>query len=80
MGVQHHVFDSSAVERARYDPDAGTLELWYVGGDSYTYFEVPPQVYEALVAAPSAGTFVNDLIKPNFRFEIEKRRRKFRPS
>ena len=79
MPVRSHVFDSTAVERARYDTDEGRLELWYVGGDSYTYFDVPVQVYESLVAAPSAGAFVNELIKPNFRYEIQKRRRRFRP-
>ena len=70
---------SSAIERAEYRAAAGTLDIWYRGGDRYSYFDVPPQIYEGLLAAPSAGEFVNAHIKPNYRYEIEPRRRRFRP-
>ena len=72
-------FDSSAVERARYSPNARTLDIWYKGGDRYTYFDVPPDAYAGLREAPSAGEYVNREIKPRFRYEIEERRRRFRP-
>jgi hypothetical protein len=73
------VFDSTAIERAAYDPDRRVLDLWYVGGDRYSYFGVPAEVYQRLLAAPSAGAFVNIEIKPGYRHEIEPRRRRFRP-
>jgi hypothetical protein len=72
-------FDSSAVERARYSPSGGTLDIWYKGGDRYSYFDVPLDVYERLRTAPSAGEYVNREIKPHYRYEIEQRRRRFRP-
>ena len=78
-GARVHEFDSSAIVRAAYDPAAATLDLWYRGGDRYRYFDVPEAVYEDLLAAPSAGEYVNREIKPRFRFEIEERRRRFRP-
>ena len=71
--------DSSAIDRATYDGEDRTLDLWYAGGDRYSYFDVPAEVYEALKQAGSAGEFVNHWIKPNFRCEIERRRRRFRP-
>ncbi|MEA3011364.1 MAG: hypothetical protein QOJ91_3056 [Sphingomonadales bacterium] len=74
-----HDFDSSAIARAAYDEAAGTLDLWYKGGDRYRYFEVAEPVFDALLAAPSAGEYVNRRIKPHHRFEIEERRRRFRP-
>ena len=74
-----HDLDSSAIARAAYDEAALTLDLWYQGGDRYRYFDVPEDVFEALLAAPSAGEFVNREIKPAYRFEIEERRRRFRP-
>ncbi len=70
---------SSAMERAKYDPAARTLDLWYRGGDRYSYFDVPAEQYEQLLVAPSAGEFVNTHIKPHYRYEIEPRRRRFRP-
>lgn len=72
-------FDSTAIERAAYDPERHILDIWYAGGDRYSYFDVPAKAYERLLAAPSAGRFVNFEIKPNHRYEIEPRRRRFRP-
>ena len=71
--------DSSAVDRAIYYPDRRVLDLCYAGGDRYSYFDVPADVYEQLRTSASAGEFVNRVIKPAFRCEIEPRRRRFRP-
>ena len=71
---------SSAVERARYDEESRTLDIWYSGGDRYSYLDVPREAYDALLAAPSIGAFVNREIKPRYRFEVEPRRRRFRPT
>jgi hypothetical protein len=70
---------SSAIDRAAYDDERLTLDLWYAGGDRYRYFAVPIEVYRTLRSAPSAGEYVNREIKPRFRCEIEARRRRFRP-
>ena len=72
-------FDSSAITRATYHPAERILDIWYKGGDRYSYFDVPIAIYEALCVAESAGEFVNHYVKPNFRCEIEPRRRRFRP-
>jgi hypothetical protein len=72
-------FESSAIERARYDPQSRTLDISYKGGDTYSYFDVPAEIHDALREAASAGEYVNHAIKPNFRFEIEPGRRRFRP-
>jgi two-component system cell cycle response regulator DivK len=72
--------NSTAVERVDYHDESRTLDIWYSGGDRYSYFDVPPEIYEALLAAPSAGAFVNSEIKPRYRFELEPSRRRFRPA
>ena len=72
-------FDSSAIDRAAYDDEARTLDLWYAGGDRYHYFDVPMDVYRSLREASSAGEYVNRQIKPNYRYETVGRRRRFRP-
>ncbi|HEX8655703.1 MAG TPA: KTSC domain-containing protein [Allosphingosinicella sp.] len=74
-----HEFDSSAIEQAAYAPATLTLDIWYKGGDRYRYFDVPEPVFDALLAAASAGEYVNREIKPRYRYEIEQRRRRFRP-
>ncbi|MEV5962379.1 KTSC domain-containing protein [Kribbella sp. NPDC051952] len=46
----------------------GTLELEYVNGSVYQYFEVPQPTYAALLAAPSIGAYINKHIKPYYEF------------
>ncbi len=71
---------STAIDRAEYRDESRTLDIWYSGGDRYSYFDVPRSLYEALLTAPSAGAFVNAEIKPHFAYEIEEGRRRFRPT
>jgi len=70
---------SSAVDRVAHAPESRTLDIWYKGGSRYTYFDVPAEVYQALLAAPSVGAFVNAQVKDVYRFEIEPSRRRSRP-
>lgn len=72
-------FDSSAITRATYHPHERTLDIWYKGGDRYSYFGVPTEIYVGLREAESAGEFVNLYVKPYFEYEIEPRRKRFRP-
>jgi hypothetical protein len=46
----------------------GTLELEYVNGYVYQYFDVPQPTYAALLAAPSIGAYINKHIKPYYEF------------
>lgn len=78
MARLSHSFDSSAITDAAYDTDSRVLDLWYKGGDRYSYFDVPLPIYQALIQAPSAGEFVNREVK-QFDYRIEQRRRRFRP-
>jgi len=54
--------NSSSVQSVGWSD--GTLELEYVSGDVYQYYEVPQPTYAALLAAPSIGAYVNKHIKP----------------
>jgi hypothetical protein len=66
MTVQRQALNSSALAAASYDDEAKTLELEFTSGRSYLYSQVPPEVFDDLVAAPSAGKFFNDFIKDIF--------------
>jgi hypothetical protein len=58
--------DSSSVRSVGWSDD--TLELEYVNGDTYQYFDVPQPTFAALLAAPSIGAYVNKHIKPYYEF------------
>lgn len=61
--------DSSAIVSAGYDESRRILELEYVDGDVYQYFDVPKALHQALLGAPSIGQFVNTEIKGTFRYQ-----------
>jgi hypothetical protein len=60
---------STSIVSIRYVPETKTLELEFVAGTVYQYFDVPQSVYKGLMAADSKGTFVSDHIKGQFFFK-----------
>jgi death-on-curing protein len=75
LTMQMKVIRSSAIARIGYDFDKKVLRLEYTNGRRYDYFDVPPEVYEELLEAESAGEFVNVVIKPNYAYsEAEAKR------
>jgi hypothetical protein len=59
---------SSAVVSVGYDTLRQVLELEFVDGDVYQYYDVPETTYRALLNAPSIGQFVNADVKGRFRY------------
>jgi len=59
---------STSVVWIEYDASARTLEIAFVSGGVYRYFDVPPAVCEQLRAAESKGRFVNEVVKKRHRF------------
>ena len=60
---------SSVVSKMAYLAESETLRITFVSGTIYDYKKVPVTVYEAMKAASSKGTFLNEVIKGNFDFE-----------
>ncbi len=60
-----HLVDSTVLSAMRYDPERHELTLTFRDGHgTYRYEQVGPEVWEALLAAPSKGTFLNQVLKP----------------
>ena len=57
---------SSWLRQASYDPDTKQLELITGKGQTYTFEEVPPDIFQRLQDAPSAGEFFNQNIKDRY--------------
>ncbi len=61
---------SSAVNYVRYDQHHRRLYMTFRdSGEMYVYLDVPPQEYDALLAADSKGRFINARIKPRYKFQ-----------
>ncbi|MCY7355497.1 MAG: KTSC domain-containing protein [Lysobacter sp.] len=46
---------SEVLRSVGYDPDQRILEIEFVSGSTYRYFDVPDELYVALMAADSQG-------------------------
>lgn len=66
--MQRQTVESSVIRSVGYDPATETLEIEFHHGGIYVYANVPPSVFEALLAAPSKGSFFHDNIKDRFVF------------
>lgn len=57
---------SSAMHRVEYDTSSRRLDIWFNGTGRYTYYGVPPPVYEGLLRAGSKGTYFNNYIRDRY--------------
>jgi hypothetical protein len=61
-----HVFRSTAIASAEWDPVLQSLEVTFANGSSYTYDNVPEAEFEAFTKAPSAGQYFKTNIKDRY--------------
>jgi hypothetical protein len=57
---------SSNIRSVGYDADKRLLEIEFNSGAVYQYDEVPLEVHQGLMAAPSVGSFFASEIKPHY--------------
>ena len=60
--------DSSLIRSVGYDLPSSVLEVEFVSGHVYEYFDVPLSVYSELMAAESLGAYFNDHVKDMYGY------------
>lgn len=55
--------DSSNVEQIGYNAEWSELHIIFKTGSHYVYSNVPPDVWDEFLNAPSKGIFLNAVIK-----------------
>ena len=68
MTMEWREVSSSTIARVAYDASSMTLAVEFVNGTRYEYFDVPQNLYDELVIAPSAGRFLSQNIKGAYRY------------
>ncbi|WP_198016749.1 KTSC domain-containing protein [Rubidibacter lacunae] len=58
-----------------YNQKTATLKVVFTSGKTYTYEEVPKEVYDALLASESKGRFMRDRIIGEYAEYLGHRRR-----
>lgn len=59
---------SSNIESIGYDKDNSILEVGFLNGTVYQYFDVPEEIWDAFREADSKGRFLNSKIKGNYSY------------
>lgn len=59
---------SSSISSIGYDSSSSTLEIRFLNGGVYHYFNVPLNIYQNLMSASSHGTYLNTYIKGGYRY------------
>jgi hypothetical protein len=60
--------ESTAIQRIEYDEFLRQLMITFIGGGTYTYYDVPRTVYAGLLRATSKGAYFNACVKDHYRF------------
>lgn len=66
--MQRTQVESSTMVSVGYDAESETLEIEFVNGQVYQYFDVPPTVHQELLASASAGQYFNAAIRGHYRY------------
>ncbi|MEX2619990.1 MAG: KTSC domain-containing protein [Egibacteraceae bacterium] len=61
--------DSSNLEQVGYDNDNMELHVIFKDGSLYVYLDVPAQIYEELLVAPSKGSYLNREVKGVYNYD-----------
>lgn len=59
---------SSNLASAGYDESSEVMEVEFLDGSIYQYYNVPRSIYDALISAPSAGKFLASQVKGHFPY------------
>ncbi len=59
---------SSNIASIGYDNESETLEIEFLNGTLYQYFDIPEHIYEELISADSHGKYLAQNIKGNYRY------------
>ena len=66
--MQRELVDSSNIRSIGYDDESQTLEVEFLNGSIYQYFDVPKPIHTAIMGADSKGKYFSGNIKGTFRY------------
>jgi hypothetical protein len=61
--------DSSNIEAVCYFDDKNELQVRFLNGSTYSYSDVPQEIYDELINAASKGSYLNRMIKGVYNYQ-----------
>lgn len=65
--MRHERVYSSNISSVGYDPETGEMEVLFLNGKLYVYYQVPPHEHQNLMRADSPGGHLFRHIIPYYR-------------
>lgn len=66
--MEKNQVESSNIASIGYDPGSETLEIEFIKGGTYQYYDVPEHVYDELMSASSHGSYLAASIKGTYKY------------
>ena len=66
--MEMHSVQSSNINAIGYDEGSETLQIEFINGGMYQYFDVPQHVFDGIMNADSKGKFLHSNIKGAYRY------------
>ena len=67
--MQRKPVNSSNIASIGYDESSETLEVEFLDGSVYQYFNVPSGTHEGLMAASSHGGYLSAYVKGTYQYQ-----------
>jgi hypothetical protein len=68
FSVERVIVESSNIASVGYDADTSTLEVEFLNGAVYQYFEVSEDLYHDMLRASSPGSYLNQYVKHAYSY------------
>lgn len=72
MTVNMNLVESSIITSIGYDGLGKILHVQFRTGLTYLYFDVPLNVYDAFLTAPSRGSYFTKEIRNKYKYALER--------
>lgn len=66
--MKRDAVSSSNIAEVGYDSQFATLEVQFVDGKVYQYFDVPSNVYDEMMASDSVGKYFSSHVRGTYRY------------
>lgn len=68
LDMERHIVSSSNIASIGYDQGTETLEVEFINGSVYQYYNVGQMIYDQMMEAPSKGRFLNMYIRNSYPY------------
>lgn len=67
--MQRQKVQSSSIDSIGYNSDSNILEIEFLNGRIYQFFNVPESIFNGMMSADSHGKYLNDNIKGIYNYK-----------